>query len=172
MHFGVHMTVGEVISVVSLILTALGTFGGWFWQRQQERVSVRTAIVAEVRALYEVAKERKYFEALSESAEQLAEIPEGGRPVHQIMVQIADTYCRVYNANLTKLGYLEPVDALSVVRFYQFIDSVIRDVTKGGHLFEGSSDPVAFLDAANILEKAFAEAETLAKRHSSTVIVQ
>ncbi|WP_426150028.1 hypothetical protein [Pseudomonas sp. DC3000-4b1] len=135
------MTTGEYISVGGLLLTALATFGGWAWQRYQERLSVRTALIAEVRTLCEIAKERGYLADLEDTAQHIAALPENLRSSISVAVPIASHYCRVYTANLTKLGYLKPRDALSVVRFYQLVDSVVQDVSKGGSLHEGTDDP-------------------------------
>ncbi|CAI8824871.1 hypothetical protein EMIT0P253_260027 [Pseudomonas sp. IT-P253] len=53
-------------------------------------------------------------------------------------------YCRVYIANLGKLGYLSPEDAQLVASFYQYVESDVRDVTEGGIIYEGTNGPRSF----------------------------
>lgn len=79
--------------------------------------------------------------------------------------RIPQHYCRVYVANLGKLGYLSPEDAQLVVSFYQYVDSVVQDVIEGGVIYEGTDDPEAFIEAANVLQFALDAAQLLADRH-------
>jgi hypothetical protein len=162
------MTIGDFVPAFSLILTAMGTFAGWIWQKHQERKSVTVAIVAEVRALHQIAIERNYLNDLDECAVGLEALPEGKRPFHKFAVPGSQDYARVFTANLTKLGYLKPEDAASVVRFYQYIESVLIDVREGGVLHSGSDDPASFTKAAAILRKAFAEAEAISARYPTS----
>lgn len=159
------MQTSEIISTAGLFLTALVVVGGWFWQRWQERTSVRVAIVAEVLALRRIAVERGYHAGLTEMGNVLLGIPEHERPEASLQVRIPQHYCRVYVANLGKLGYLSPEDAQLVVSFYQYVDSVVQDITEGGLIYSGTRDPGAFRDAANILQFALDSAQTLADRH-------
>lgn len=161
------MTAGEYITFTGLILTALTTAFGWFWQRWQERKSVRIAIVAEVLALREIATGRSYHAGLIEKAEHLESIPEEHRTPIGLSVAIPSHYCRVYLANIGKLGYLSLVDAQLVVMFYQYTDSVVQDVLPGGVIFDGTKNPIAFREAARILEFALDVAEKLAHRHGA-----
>lgn len=73
------MQTGEIISTAGLLLTALIAVGGWFWQRWQERTSVRVAIVAEVLALRKIAVERDYHAGLTEMGNQLLGMAEEER---------------------------------------------------------------------------------------------
>ncbi len=155
------MSFGDLV----VILPASTAAVGWLWQRWQERRSVRVAIVAEVLALKKIAEMRGYLEGLNDAVNSLESLPENQRPVIPGGISVADHYCRVYVANLSKLGYLERQDALLVVTFYQYVDSVVRDVTEGGILHAGSNDPQAFREAAGILKAALDTAQTLAQRH-------
>lgn len=69
-------------------------------------------------------------------------------------VNIHEHYNRVYQANVTRLGGLSPNEAKQIVRFYQLADSVRLDVTIGGSLFEGTTDPDSFCEAADLLAAA------------------
>jgi hypothetical protein len=121
-----------------------------------------------VLALRKIAVERDYLSGLIELGNQLLAIPEDLRPEASLQVRIPEHYCRVYVANLGKLGYLSPEDAQLVVSFYQYVDSVVQDVTKGGTIYEGTNDPEAFTDAANILQFALDVAQQLAERHAES----
>lgn len=160
------MQASEIISTLGLLLTAVITAGGWFWQRWQERTSVRVAIIAEVLALRKIAVERDYLAGLIETANELRAIPEKQRPDISLQVRIPEHYCRVYIANLARLGYLSPEDAQLVVRFYQYVDSVVQDVTEGGIIYKGTNDPDAFSEAANVLKFALDVAQKLDERHA------
>lgn len=63
-------------------------------------------------------------------------------------------FFHLYQANVTRLGGLSPNEAKQIVRFYQLADSVRLDVTIGGSLFEGTTDPDSFCEAADLLEAA------------------
>lgn len=93
-------------------------------------------------------------------------MPKGERSDVSLQVRIPQHYCRVYIANLGKLGYLSPKDAQLVVTFYQYVDSVVQDVTEGGIIYEGTNDPKAFTEAADALKFALDAAQQLADRHA------
>lgn len=59
---------------------------------------------------------------------------------------------------------LKPEDAKLIFKFYQYADSVITDVSKGGALHEGTNDPSAFEENAQILSLAIAAANELERR--------
>lgn len=127
---------------------------------------MRMAIVAEVLALRKIAVERDYLAGLIETANELRALPENQRPVTSLQVRNPEHYCRVYVANLGRLGYLSSEDAQLVVSFYQYADSVVQDVTEGGIIHKGTDDPEAFTEAANILKFALDVAQQLADRHA------
>lgn len=160
------MQTSEIISTAGLLVTALVATSGWLWQRWQERTSVQVAIVAEVLALRKIAVERDYLSGLIEVGNHLLAIPEDQRPEASLQARIPEHYCRVYVANLGKLGHLSPEDAQLVVSFYQYVDSVVQDVTKGGIIYEGTNDPEAFTETANVLKFALDAAQQLADRHA------
>jgi len=161
------MQTSEIISTAGLLVTAAVATGSWLWQRWQERTSVRVAIVAEVLALKKIAEERKYLPGLIEIGEALRALPEEERPEASLQVRIPEHYCRVYVANVGRLGYLPPEDAQLVVTFYQYADSVVQDVTEGGIIYQGTNDPDTFAETANILRFAVDIAEKLAVRHTN-----
>ena len=127
---------------------------------------MQIAIVTEVLSLKNIAVERDYHSGLNEDGNHLLAIPEDQRPEASLQARIPEHYCRVYVANLGKLGHLSPEDAQLVVSFYQYVDSVVQDVTKGGIIYEGTNDPEAFTEAANVLKFALDAAQQLADRHA------
>lgn len=146
------------------LITAVSAAGGpfWIWHRQaaRERESVRAALMAEVLALVELVELRGYVAGLREAQADLS--PPEGATVAEIFeprlikyaVNIHENYNRVYQANVTRLGGLSPNEAKQIVRFYQLADSVRLDVTAGGTLFGGTTDPDSFCEAAELLEAA------------------
>ncbi|MBD8604723.1 hypothetical protein IFT80_18965 [Pseudomonas sp. CFBP 8771] len=152
-------------SVIGLAIPATLAAIGWWWQRRQDRRSVRVAIVAEVLALKDIAEEREYYSGLIQMAEHLESIPRERRENASLQVRVHEHYRRVYTANIDKVGYLTPRDAQLVVRFYQYVDSVVADVTEGGAIYEGTSDPLAYREAAAILHKAMAVADEIHRRY-------
>jgi hypothetical protein len=153
-------------SMIGLAIPATLAAIGWWWQRRQERRSVQVAIVAEILALRQIALDRGYHADLVEIGSQLLEVTKGERSDASLQVRIPQHYCRVYIANLGKLGYLSPKDAQLVVTFYQYVDSVVQDVTEGGIIYEGTNDPKAFTEAADVLKFALDAAQQLADRHA------
>jgi len=158
------MTFGDMGVVFSAGAAAIG----WLWQRWREQKSIRVAIVAEVIALRKIAELRGYLSGLNNAVSMLESLPENERPKLPGGIAVADHYCRVYVANLSKLGYLSGKDALLVVTFYQYIDSVVRDVTDGGILHAGCNNPEAFREAASILKTALDLAKVLEQRHQKS----
>lgn len=156
------MSAGIDWTTVSVaLITALSAAGGpyWIWHRQaaRERASVRAALLAEVLALVELVELRGYAQGLREAEEYVRSSPDsevGETRSLEFSVNINDHYNRVYQANVTRLGGLSPHEANQIVRFYQMTDSVKSDVTAGGVLAKGSDNPVAFREAADLLDAA------------------
>lgn len=73
--------------------------------------------------------------------------------------------CPLFSCPLFSSGSLKLKDANLIVRFYQYADSVIRDVSPGGVLYEGSSDPNDFRENASILALALEAATELGTRN-------
>lgn len=127
----------------------------WVLKTSKERKSVGVAIHAEMSALVEIAKVREYQEGFLEYASELRQVPIDERKTIKLFVPIPDHYCRVYAGNIQQLGLLDADEAPLVVRFYQYVDSVVRDVSAGGVLFEGTDDPDSFTAAYLMIGQAF-----------------
>lgn len=146
------------------LITAASAAGGpfWIWHRQaaRERESVRAALLAEVLALVELVELRGYVEGLRTAQAYLA--PPEGLSITEVYelrflkypLNIHESYNRVYQSNVNRLGGLSPHESKQIVRFYQLTDSVRLDVTEGGILFEGTADTDKFREAAELLETA------------------
>lgn len=159
------MDSAQIISVFGVAVPVCTAVVAWFWKTYHERQVVKVALVAEVLALKEIANAREYLENLRKTADDLDAIPESDRDAVQYQILVPEHYCRVYVANISKLGSLKLKDANLIVRFYQYADSVIRDVSPGGVLHEGSSNPDDFRENASILALALEAAAELERRN-------
>ena len=137
-----------------------GLVGGWF-KRHLERRSVRYALVAEIQALALIVRERRYLPSLLEAADVIDNGLLKGDEIVWFRVAVDSTYCRVYAAYTSSLGSLPAHIAQLVVTFYQFIDSVVRDVSPGGAVYEGTNKSSGFRDAGDLLAKALKVADEL-----------
>jgi len=160
-----RMEWASIFSFLGLVVTPVVASGSWFWRARQERNAVRVALVAEVTALRDIAKARHYITQLLEAADALNKQAEANRESISFEVAVPSHYCRVYVQHVAKLGMLNPKDAKLIVKFYQYADSVVTDISKGGALYEGSSDPKAFEENAQILSLAMAAADELERRN-------
>jgi len=149
----------EILLKVTLpLITAIVL---WFLKAAKERSTIGLAIFAEINAICEIAEERAYLKGLKEQAEELRGRGEGDDTAQSVQVKIPDHYCRVYLNNLDAIGKLDADEAELVVRFYQFIDSVVQDITEGGVLTEGVTNVESFDEAITIFEKALKAADQL-----------
>ncbi|BBH45480.1 hypothetical protein [Pseudomonas sp. KU43P] len=159
------MDSGLVNAVVPVVITLLGTMtiglvGGWF-KFYLERRSVRFAIYAEIQALVLIIRKREYLEGMIETIKEFEEgkYKKGTCVIYS--ASIDPSYCRVYSALVSTLGSLPADAAQLVVIFYQLIDSVVRDLSPGGQLHEGTDDVTVFNEASDLLSKALRVAEEL-----------
>lgn len=159
------MDYAQIISVFGIAVPVCVTVTAWLWKTNHERQAVKVALVAEILALRDIANLRQYIKALRDIAADLRSAPEAEREAVQLQVPVAEHYCRVYLANVSKLGALKLKDANLIVKFYQYADSVILDIKPGGLLYEGSVDPEAFEENASIMALAMDAAAELERRN-------
>lgn len=138
----------------------LGLVGGWF-KRYLERRSVRYALVAEIQALALIVRERRYLPSFLDVVKEIESGALEDGEEYSFRVAVDSTYCRVYAAYTSSLGSLPVHVAQLVVTFYQFVDSVVRDVSPGGIVYEGTDKASDFQDAADLLSKALKIADEL-----------
>lgn len=153
----------KVIAPAFITLTGtivLGLVGGWF-KRYLERRSVRYALVAEIQALALIVRERRYLPSFLEVVKEIESGALEEDEEYSFRVAVDSTYCRVYAAYTSSLGSLPVHVAQLVVTFYQFVDSVVRDVSQGGIVYEGTNKASDFQDAADLLSKALKIADEL-----------
>lgn len=155
----------QIISVFGIAVPVCVTVIAWFWRTHHERKAVKVALVAEILALREIANAREYMNDLLEAAAVLRAEPETERNTIQFEVPVPEHYCRVYVANVSRLGSLTLRDANLIVKFYQYADSVITDVSPGGLLYEGTAKPEDFEANASILKLAMDIADELERRN-------
>lgn len=149
----------EILIKVTLpIITAIVL---WFLKASKERSTIGLAIFAEINAICEIAEERSYLKGLKDQAEVLRNREEGDDSSYALQVKVPDHYCRLYINNLDAIGKLDADEAALVVRFYQFVDSVVQDITEGGCLAAGVDEPGSFDETITIFEKALAAADQL-----------
>lgn len=159
------MDASQIITVFGVSVPVCVTVIAWFWKTHHERKAVKVALIAEVLALREIANARKYVVELLQSATDLRAIPPAERNPIQFQVPVQEHYCRVYAANVSRLGSLKLRDANLIVKFYQYADSVITDVSPGGLLYEGTAAPEDFEANAGILTLAMNIADELERRN-------
>jgi hypothetical protein len=155
----------SIFSFLRLAVTPMVACASWFWRARQERNFVRVALVAEVTALRDIARARDYIHQLLDAADTLRKLDKTDRPSISFDVAVPDHYCRVYVAHIGSIGMLRPEDARLIVKFYQYADSVVTDISKGGALHQGSDDPNSFEENAQILLLAMAAADELERRN-------
>jgi hypothetical protein len=159
------MDYAQIISVFGIAVPVCVTVLAWFWKTIHERKAVKVALIAQILALRDIATIREYAKEMLAIAEGLRALPEEERQVRKYQVSVPEHYCRVYIANVSRLGALKLRDANLIVRFYQFADSVIRDVAPGGLLYDGTNNPEDFERNAQILTLAVEIANELERRN-------
>ena len=148
-----------LVAVATGSTAAIGPVILGLWTRRQEKKSVRAAILAEVSALAEIVRDRRYVETLL-TIEQNLMLRRQGAPFspssvegYTLQVAVPLDYNLMYRANSERLGSLKPQEASKVVYFYQLIQSVVVDVGPGGRAHDGSNDPLMFRETRLMLEK-------------------
>jgi len=159
------MDASQIITLFGIALPICVTVIAWFWKTHHERQAINVALVAEILALREIATTRRYVEELEETAQELREKEAEQREVTKFQVKVPEHYCRIYINSVAKLGALKLKDAQLVVKFYQYADSFIMDVSPEGNLYEGTNDPDTFAENAAILREAIAIADELKLRN-------
>ncbi|WP_339906351.1 hypothetical protein [Pseudomonas guineae] len=151
------------LALLGVAATAVMSMLGHLLKERRERSATRQAFLAEVSSMAEIARVRRYVEDLRSSARELVVANQDGVQEGQAFEVPIDVngYRPVWNAYLTKLGCLTAHETGQIVRFYQLLDSVIRDVTAGGILFRGTTDAKDFEDTATVLESALQIADDL-----------
>lgn len=145
--------------IIPLASVALGSLLTWLpnhfsssKRQKAEAFAVRKAITAEVESIVRTVEARDYInifsntvdeinmqEAIDNSANSELDDPDVWYKCKgKCQVNIGASYNRIYIAHIDKLGLLDPDFAKDVVTFYAYIDSVARDVTPGGILYEGA----------------------------------
>jgi len=159
------MDYAQIISVFGIAVPVCVTVLAWFWKTCHERKAVKVALVAEILALRDIAINRNYLPKLKEAAADERKLSESERSIVKFRVSVPEHYCRVYVAHITKLGALKLKDANLIVRFYQYADSVIRDVSPGGVLHKGTYDLEVIDENVQILTLALQVADELERRN-------
>lgn len=122
--------------------------------RQAERVSVTTALVAEVSAMLAILERRRYLHSMRELTERL----KGAGQDCGILfsVRVPDHYSRVYQANVARLGVVDPLLAAKLIEFHQLVDAIVQDITPDGVFGRGEGDLAGLKQMVDIGESAVA----------------
>lgn len=147
--------------VVKFSLPVVLAILAWWLKLAREHSTVGRAIYSEIMALTEITRHRHFLQDLRLRAHLYRNDP--SKPAEEYRISVADHYCRVYAGNIQNIGCLDAEQAALIVRFYQLADSVVRDVSEGGQLYQGTNDPCAYEENALLLEQAMQVAEDLKK---------
>ncbi|MBJ2242943.1 hypothetical protein HRJ41_14925 [Pseudomonas sp. BF61] len=150
---------GRMDEVVKFSLPVVLAILAWWLKLSREQSTVGRAIYSEIMALTEITRHRHFLQDLRVRAEFYRSDP--SKPAEEYRISVADHYCRVYAGNIQNIGCLDAEQAALIVRFYQLADSVVRDVSQGGQLYQGTNDPCAYEENALLLEQAMQVAENL-----------
>jgi len=137
-------------------------------KRNAERKCLTAAIVAEVHALIEISKHRKYIEGVQqELAKGQTDPAKGGN----FGFSVRRNPMRVYESNLTRIGILPASLAKQVVIFYAGISSILEDMQdmSEGKIQRTPQDQVRVLnEVLQLMEATLALGEKIvatAERH-------
>jgi hypothetical protein len=142
-------------AVITGIFTLLASLGaGHFLEHQKHkrlRAAVKTALIAEIKALKKVAIARKYLNLLTTSIDSATSVE----------ILIPENYNPVYRSNVEHIGLLSEYDAQRIVTFHQYVQSVIQDVGPNGALSQKWASSESFRETRDLLKEAFNIADEL-----------
>jgi hypothetical protein len=119
-------------------------------KRGLEVDAVRNALVTEIKSIVAIVQERAYVELMDEVIALLIE--KGGK--QRYSVRVPEHYTRVYQAQVSRIGLLDPSLATQIITFYQLLDSVVQDVSPGGIVADLGGDLSMFRKIKNIFGTA------------------
>jgi hypothetical protein len=119
-------------------------------KRGLEVDAVRNALITEIKSIVAIVQERAYVALMDEAIAQLIE--KGGK--QRYSVRVPEHYTRVYQAQVSRIGLLDPSLATQIITFYQLLDSVVQDVSPGGIVADLGGDLTMFRKIKNIFQAA------------------
>ena len=149
----------------ALIGAAVGGFSTYFATiKVEERKSkhpVQSALVTEIEAMLEIINQREYQQSFNQAIHYLRS---NRTSSFSIQVKVPDHYNRIYQENAGKIGMVSNDLASSIVKFHQFVDSVVQDITPGGVLYSQGklSD---YMQTTGILTMAINLGENIVQKH-------
>lgn len=146
--------VGAVASFVPNLITD-------YFRSKREAKKIEASLIAEVKALIEVADARNYQTTLEQICVYLQSKPQG--TIYQFTVNVSQEYSRIYQANAHQIGVIQSEQAVDIVRFHQLVDAVVQDVRPGGLLSNGAQ-----LHAFTETEKIFKSALDIGRNLKSS----
>lgn len=100
-------------------------------KRKSKILSTTHLIYAEVKAILQIERHRKY----SESVASIIDAFKAGRTANPYFkVELPEENFLVYKANIKNLGLLPVQQQVKIVQFYQIVESIVQDIKPGGLL--------------------------------------
>lgn len=154
--------------ITAIVGTTIGALGSHFIAAHSDRRSanrkakaVEAAILAEVRGLLRICKERRYSENMGQFIQHLEKLNAATPTSGRFHVRVDDGYNKVFKANLENLGLVPSEKAASLVEFYQLLQAVITDVSEGGAIAEGKATLAGIKETYGIFKAALAVGQDL-----------
>lgn len=116
------------------ILTFAATAGVEWLRSIKKGKNIQCALIAEIEAMLHINSLRLYKEGFISSIDYLKTHP---IEIKHTQVKAPIHYSRIYQQNASDIGLIDKDLAVKIVKFHQFIDSVIQDVTERGVLYKG-----------------------------------
>lgn len=126
------------------------------YKRKKDRDAITSALICEISSILEIIEKRKFVAGLREIEGAL----KGGQ-TFKFSVKVADNHSLIFKSLTDKIGSVERDVAARIIRFHQFINSVIQDVGPGGHLADEGGGKAEFAETLAILEAAIAIGQSL-----------
>ncbi|KAA8559394.1 hypothetical protein FX985_05771 [Pseudomonas extremaustralis] len=147
------------------LIASIPTGIGAIFRSRSTRKSVEVAILTEIANMALMIRKRNYVNQLIERRNALTEINNQIASVHNdcetlpnrvtqtFEVTVSDDYCKIYKANLDKIGIINSKKLSKIVNFYSLVESVMLDAKPTGNMgttgsVEDYAETIIFLEDA------------------------
>lgn len=152
-------------AIVGGLIASVPAGIGALYRAHSTRKSVKIAILTEIDNIASMIRKRDYLNQLKSVRAQLTEINNQIASTHSddetapdtknhaFVVSVSSDYCKIYKANLDKLGMIKGTQLSKIVNFYSLIESIILDTKPDGILgsrgsVEDYNEVILFLEDA------------------------
>ena len=118
-----------LLVLIGAIATGAFQLGFSVRERSREAETILTAIASEVDAVCRLVRHQQYFEFASQIAGAIRDDTWDGTT---LIVDIRENYFSVYEGLASKLGMLQPIQAVKIVNFYAYCKSLIDSTRPDG----------------------------------------